>query len=490
MSPLLGWLFTSLLMGSAFAADIPCYYDEWGFHEINPPDDIKEINEEITLAAPIQDRATHFTGVPPISEPSNEMMSIVDLINSAVDPENTLTRNKAVEIASDAPGSYNIDQICYIYKYIRDNWEYVSDPRGVDWISSGSNTIQLANTIGARQDVVVAGVGDCDDYAVLMASLIEAIGGTTRIVLAYNERSGHAYSEVYVGELESNSTTAILSWLKTKYQCNIYGHLTEESDGLWLNLDWNSTHPGGPLYQSQKQSIAYARSDYGMTRVGLPPQYRPLITTGLLTCRVSDEDGNPLASTVLATSEDEDQQYPLSVDLSGEADQNLPVGTYSITAQKPGYVFNTVDVTVLEGVEALVDLTGLPDNPPNIQIATGAVEPATRCVYYTRDEEGRQVFKIRVYITGPDLARISSVKYSLHETFEDPEHLSTDASNNFEMILWAWGRFAMPITITTNDGNEFEYMYPFTFRSQLENAQRSGYRFIDATGAWDVIGGY
>jgi hypothetical protein len=48
----------------------------------------------------------------------------------------------------------------------------------------------------------------------------------------------------------------------------------------------------------------------------------------------------------------------------------------------------------------------------------------------------------------------------------------------------------MPITITTMDGNEYEYMYPFTFRAQLEDAQRSGYRFIDATSSWDVIGGY
>lgn len=48
----------------------------------------------------------------------------------------------------------------------------------------------------------------------------------------------------------------------------------------------------------------------------------------------------------------------------------------------------------------------------------------------------------------------------------------------------------MPIIVTTTDGNEYEYMYPFTFQAQLEDAQRSGYSFIDATRSWDVIGGY
>ncbi len=39
-------------------------------------------------------------------------MIIIIANNEAVDPENTLTRNKDVEIATDASGLHNIDQIC------------------------------------------------------------------------------------------------------------------------------------------------------------------------------------------------------------------------------------------------------------------------------------------------------------------------------------------------------------------------------------------
>lgn len=482
-------LFANLLLGPGMAADIPCGYNETGFHEIIPPDTSGKTSEGITFSAFSQYQGSPLTGVPPISEPAAEVEGIIDLIEAAVDPENTITRNKAVEIASDASGPYNVDQICYIYKYLMDNWEYVSDPRGIDYISSGNNTITVAERIASRQNRSVAGAGDCDDYAVLTASLIEAIGGATRVVLAHGEDQGHIYTEVYLGDTDSNSTKAILNFLMGKFGCDmVYGHLAEEDGSFWLNLDWNSTHPGGPFFRSQRQSIAYVRENYVKTSVGLPLQYSPLVKTGVLSCTVKDYEGNPLASTVMVSGGG--RQYPISVDLSGEFRQNLPVGDYTITASKSGYRFDTKMVTVLEDLEVSVQLTGIREREPNIQIITEAVDPVKNCVYYTRDEEGHQVFKIRVYISGSDIARIKSVKYSLHQTFDHPEHISMDSSNNFEMIMWSWGRFVMPITITTIDGNEYEYMHPFTFRAQLEEAQRSGIRFIDATNSWDVVGGY
>jgi hypothetical protein len=480
-----------ITLGLVVAVDIPGGYNETGFHEITAPGTSESVSGVTTFASPSlsSDQGNALAGVPRISEPAQGVKSNIDLIKTAVDPQNTLTRNKAVEIATDAPGPYNIDQICYIYKYLRDNWEYVSDPRGIDYISSGNNTIKLADRIAARQNKTWLEQETVMTMLCFTASLIEAIGGATRVVLAYGGGQGHAYTEVYLGDIDSNSTKAILNLLKSKFKCNlVYGHLTEENKSFWLNLDWNSTHPGGPLYKSPKQSIAYVRDSYQKTLVGLPPQYTSLAKTGILACTVKDYENNPLASTVLVSRSG--RQIPISVDLSGGIKEKLPVGDYTVTASKPGYKFETKAVTVLEDLEASIDLSGARESAPNFQIITQAADPVKHCVYYTRDKDGHQVFKIRVYVTGPDLYKVKSVKYSLHQTFEKPEHISTDASSNFEMIMWSWGRFVMPITITTLDGNEYEYMYPFTFRAQLEDAQRSGYRFIDATNAWDVIGGY
>ena len=211
---LLGIIVITIRLG--VAADIPGGYNETGFHEIASQGTSESASGGITFSSSSlsSDQASALAGVPRISEPAQGVKSNIDLIKTAVDPQNTLTRNKAVEIAADATGPYNIDQICYIYKYLRDNWEYVSDPRGIDYISSGNNTIKLADRISARQNKTVAGAGDCDDYAVLTASLIEAVGGATRVVLAYGGGQGHAYTEVYLGDIDSNSTKAILNLLR------------------------------------------------------------------------------------------------------------------------------------------------------------------------------------------------------------------------------------------------------------------------------------
>jgi hypothetical protein len=82
MHSLLCWSFLCLLIiiGPAPAADIPCGYDETGFHEIAPPVTSGEPSREVTLSAPSQDRSAPLAGVPRISEPAGEVKSNIDLI--------------------------------------------------------------------------------------------------------------------------------------------------------------------------------------------------------------------------------------------------------------------------------------------------------------------------------------------------------------------------------------------------------------------------
>ena len=481
-----------ILRTGVLCEDVPCFYDGSEFLKMDVADESEYMADEVIFANPIgSDRDYYSLNVPKLSEPASEIKSKIDLIKVAVEPENTIVHNKAVELAAKSPGIYNIGQICFIDNYLRDNWRYVPDPRGKDKFSPASNTINLGETISIGEDGVVAGAGDCDDYAILMASLLESISGTTRIILAYGKGGGHAYTEVYIGPVKDESTKKAVNWLKRTYKCDvIQGHLAEEDESFWLNLDWNGTHPGGSLYSSERQSFAYIGDIHKKTKVNLPPAYSLQMVKGTLSGKVTDKSGYPLACTIVATDIDSGKDYPYSVNDAGTFKFDIPPGDYEITAEKPGYIFSTEQRMVLEDTTVSVDIEGSVRNQPNIQFQTEATDTIKRCVYYTRNDEGRQVFKIRIYVIGPDLDKIRSVKYSLHETFENPDHISTDASKNFEMTLWAWGRSPMPITVTTKDGNEYRYMYSFTFRSQLEEAQRKGYRFVDATYAWDVIGGY
>jgi len=115
---------------------------------------------------------------------------------------------------------------------------------------------------------------------------------------------------------------------------------------------------------------------------------------------------------------------------------------------------------------------------PNIQIVTQAVDPATGSVYYSYNSAGRQIFRIKVLVTGPDKFNVRSVHYQLHPTFSPSEYTSRDLYNDFELELWTWGAFEMPITVTTRDGRIFEYDYYFTFGDLLREAQRRGVPFV------------
>ncbi len=107
-------------------------------------------------------------------------------------------------------------------------------------------------------DLGFSGTGDAIDFAIVASSLIESIGGTTRIIFAYNQSTSsipdHVYSEVYIGHMEDNSIKIILDQLKKSYDIKeIYFHL--DNGDLWLNFDFLSDHPGGPFFQSQKHTL-------------------------------------------------------------------------------------------------------------------------------------------------------------------------------------------------------------------------------------------
>jgi len=73
------------------AADIPCGYNETGFHEVRAPDISPEQIQTVTFSALSQYPGAPLAGVPRLSEPGNEVKSNIDLINDAVDPLNTIT---------------------------------------------------------------------------------------------------------------------------------------------------------------------------------------------------------------------------------------------------------------------------------------------------------------------------------------------------------------------------------------------------------------
>jgi len=133
-------------------------------------------------------------------------------------------------------------KICDIWDYCYSNWTYSLDPSvPFDHFSPASKTIAASLR------------GDCDDFAILVASGVRVAGGTGYVVCQSTAEAGHAFTLVYLG-LNYADVVCNLAYVYQRYDLDeewiAYGMgLAVLQDGTcWLNLDWSSTHPGGPFW--------------------------------------------------------------------------------------------------------------------------------------------------------------------------------------------------------------------------------------------------
>ncbi len=170
---------------------------------------------------------------------SKDTSSQTKSFSEAVQTQQPCVRDFAVSIVKDFPGSYSsinrgipskegINQICALNLHLFSNWKYISDPTILrdDYYSKADRTIALGLA------------GDCDDFAVLTASCVEAIGGFARIMGGFCEGGGHAWCEVLVGT-EEHFNTATESIRDFYQDPNKTITPAIDTNGLyWLSLDW------------------------------------------------------------------------------------------------------------------------------------------------------------------------------------------------------------------------------------------------------------
>ncbi|MBT6834477.1 MAG: DUF4339 domain-containing protein [Bacteroidetes bacterium] len=166
----------------------------------------------------------------------------------AIDYDNPITNDYAVKLASYFPGDYNIGQVCNIYDYIVKRWKYVNDSDKKENIRSASRSIN--NNLA----------GDCDDFAILIAAMIESIGGDARVSFAYNDEGGHAFTEVLATNSKEDMQLIVdeINYLYGTSSFRIY-YYNDKKGRCWLNLDWfgEPQHPGGQYYKYDKRTIYY-----------------------------------------------------------------------------------------------------------------------------------------------------------------------------------------------------------------------------------------
>jgi hypothetical protein len=116
--------------------------------------------------------------------------------------------------------TYDIQQVIAVFDWVKLNIEYVDDPND-DW-QSPSETLSL-------------GGGDCEDQAMLVASLVGALGGNARVNLI----EGHAFATVFIGSdasIVDDMTEAVIS----HYGTDLSVFYIEDSFGIWMIVDTTS----------------------------------------------------------------------------------------------------------------------------------------------------------------------------------------------------------------------------------------------------------
>jgi hypothetical protein len=228
-----GWVAAraaSLVFVAAIASGV------WMWREGASADSLRRAAERLGLAEGDEG--------PPAASPQERSIRhrIAPQVRAAVDPTSPVTRNAAVRIAAEDDGPFRVEQVARIWSHVRGRWRYVNDPRGDEFFAHASETI-------GENDYA----GDCDDFAIVLTAMVEAIGGEARIVMLDGEQGGHAYAEACIQDEPEEVAQRLAVFYRSNWDeylgrqrlSNIHFRSSSECK-VWLNLDWNARVPGGP----------------------------------------------------------------------------------------------------------------------------------------------------------------------------------------------------------------------------------------------------
>lgn len=138
-------------------------------------------------------------------------------------------------------------QICRqfsLFKYIRENFKYVADPSDFDYFAPPQESIKLM-------------AGDCDDYSIMMASVLKSIGAQVRIIWAPN----HVYPELHCGNKSGfeKYVNAIYIFFEQEIGNKQIYYRIDKNNDYWINLDYTDFYPGSVYYSDEVLSIIYIK---------------------------------------------------------------------------------------------------------------------------------------------------------------------------------------------------------------------------------------
>ncbi|MBI5001522.1 MAG: hypothetical protein HZB92_08390 [Euryarchaeota archaeon] len=169
-------------------------------------------------------------GTPSHYETSNNYYTYYDKANSLLQPESPGVIAALSAATSNFSAGYTYQKLSAVFDYVSEHVKYLREPEGQDYWQTPDETLSL-------------GTGDCEDYALLLDSMVMAMDGSARLYLL----DSHAFAAFWVGEGPDGAVPSIRAY----YGTNLDVFYLTDKGGVWLVADpLASFYLGGPCVGS------------------------------------------------------------------------------------------------------------------------------------------------------------------------------------------------------------------------------------------------
>lgn len=97
--------------------------------------------------------------------------------------------------------------------------------------------------------------------------------------------------------------------------------------------------------------------------------------------------------------------------------------------------------------------------------------PSEKVAQVRERSSSRPLYRVFLYLDGPDLPFVRQVTYKLHETFSpDTRTVVRDISNpRCKFDIWTWGVFEVRAIVEDKQGRTFSKSRPMEYASQVSD---------------------
>ncbi|VVB58636.1 Transglutaminase-like superfamily protein [Candidatus Anstonella stagnisolia] len=208
----------------------------------------KVVEFEVLKPLPISKPGWYRCNGLPNTEPCDTML---EAYCSKFTPTDLSVRQAAAQAISKHPGQFSINQLLDIYDWVHSNVFYHNVPLDMYPPYNPNETLATKS-------------GDCKNQAVLIASMVEAVGGSSRVLLIPD--CHHAFAEVYLGtdDQTKDLTDAIWAHYSTQGQ-KLNWHLSKGADNKtqnWFIFDTaGGSFPGNTIDECIKPNYTFEIRD-------------------------------------------------------------------------------------------------------------------------------------------------------------------------------------------------------------------------------------